>query len=134
MWFIKSMLGLAPPPATWRRKHRLWDKCVIPDMTTLEDSLLGMLFQSSTCWWNPLHKGLLCKELLPSFVDISAGACSVIHDSNKSLNGLHAVFWYHSGHHATLSSVSISSGRKFQATHGLFFPCPPQQDTYSLAP
>ena len=38
-----------------RRKHRLWDTDLTPNMTTLEDNTLDMLFQSSVCWWNPLH-------------------------------------------------------------------------------
>ena len=68
-----------------------------PDMTTLEGSPLDMLYQCCRCWWNLLLRGLLCKEFLPGYVDISAGACSVMHEYEKFLNDLHAAFWYLSG-------------------------------------
>ena len=146
MWFIHSIVGLDPPRATYRSKRRLWDKW--PQMTTLEDSPLDMLVHCSTCWWNPLHRGLACKELLPSYVHISAGACSVMHEYDKYLDGLQGIeiltgplryqnaacmlcFGISVGAHASLSCASASTRWVLHATHELFFPCPPNANEVS---
>ena len=62
----------------------LWDKCLILDMATTKEIPFDKVFQSSTCWWNPLHRGHFCKELHLSFVRISAGASLVPHMINNN--------------------------------------------------
>jgi len=53
-----------------------------PNMTTLEDNTLDMLFQSSVCWWNPLHIHE-CSTLV--FLDVSECTCSVTSSAMSSM-------------------------------------------------
>jgi len=51
------MISLVPPEKEAQVVRYRFD----PDMTILEDNTLDMLFQSSVCWWNPLH--MQCNKL-----------------------------------------------------------------------
>ena len=55
MWFVYSTICLDPTPTTWRWKHRVWSKCLPPNMTTLENCL--------TCCSRAVRVGgILCTE------------------------------------------------------------------------
>jgi len=49
-------------------------------MTILEDNTLDMLFQSSVCWWNPLHIHE-CSMLM--FLGVRECTCSVTSSGNE---------------------------------------------------
>ncbi len=57
-----------------------------------------------------------CKELLPSFVYIGAGAGSDIHKYDEPINNMHGLFGYLSG---SSSSALVSSGKEFHAACSL---------------
>ena len=51
MWLIESFC-FDPTPAARRRKTRLREKYLAPDMNALKNSSSNMLLKSSLCWRN----------------------------------------------------------------------------------
>lgn len=103
MWFIVSLDPL--PLGEGSIGYQTSD----PDMATLEENPLDMLFQSSAWWWNPL---LRAKNFFLSFF---TSVQVLILEHNKPLNGMHALYWDLSGCICSLSSTSMSSSSELWA-------------------
>jgi len=100
-------------------------------MTTLEGSSFYMQLKRGLCGRNSHHRSSLRKELLPSLVDVSAGAGSIIHRMTNLSIACILSSGIPVGACASVSKAPVSSGNQFQVVHAVFFPWATNADTVS---